>query len=122
MFEEKPDHLTGRVWSSRFGTGTGGAASGPCMACAMQFPVFQHRMPAFIALNRAGVSYSPGGVAAADVRLEDRPRLRLNNDVSTVGGMHGRVAVAMEHDRRQRRADAAARRFAARVVQGFFRA
>jgi hypothetical protein len=47
-------------------------------------------------------------MAMADCRLEGRARLRLNNDVAAVCGMHGRVSVTVEYDGRQRRAGARA--------------
>jgi hypothetical protein len=48
--------------------------------------------------RRAGIADPARGLSAADRRLELRARLRLSNDLLTIDGMDGRVAIAMEHD------------------------
>src|SRR5215207_6932325 len=70
------------------------------MARPVQNPMLEHRVSAVIARDRAGIADPAGSLSAADRRTEIRSRLRLSNDLVTIDGVDGRVAIAMEHDGR----------------------
>ena len=67
MREEEAQHFPRRVRASRVGVGAGGTASRPCVAAAMNVPVFGNHPPARVGKAGAGI-----GMAVAT-----RPRSTL---------------------------------------------
>ena len=70
------------------------------MAGSVKNPLLQHRSPAFIRLNGAGVTHPSRCLAAGDGGPKIRRSLRLGNDLIPVDGVDGRVAVTVKHDGR----------------------
>ena len=88
---------SGPLW---FSVGPARTSAGPGVARPVKNPMLEHRVSAVIALDRAGIADPARSLSAADRRLEIRARLRLSNDLVTIDGIDGRVAIAMEHDGR----------------------
>jgi hypothetical protein len=65
-------------------------------------PMLEHRVSAVVAFDRAGIADPAWSLTAADGRTKIRARLRLSDDLVTIDGIDGHVAIAMEHDGRYR--------------------
>jgi hypothetical protein len=100
VLEEEAHHLATGVGPVGLGVRSLSAPAGPCVAGSVKDPLLQHRSPAFVRLNGAGVLYPAQSLAAADGSPEIRSSLRLGNDLIAVDGVDGRVAVTVEHDGR----------------------
>src|ERR1700685_3345339 len=98
VIEEEAQHLFGGIRAARIGVGPGRAAAGPGVACAMDEPLLDQRLPARVDVPRANVGMTVGHVSLFYLCLEGHCERRLGDDVITVAGVHSGIAVAMKHD------------------------
>ena len=100
VLQEEPNHLGCGVGSLRKGMGTGGAATRPSVAGAMNDPLFHYRLAAGISMQYAAVREPTRDLAFFDPPAERRALARLRNDCIGVAGVDRGILVAMEYDRR----------------------
>jgi hypothetical protein len=63
MLQEESKHLARRIGPLRIGVGAGGAAPGPGMAGALDYPVLEHGLTSCVGMDRAPVAPSAGGLS-----------------------------------------------------------
>jgi len=102
MLEKESQHFARGVGSARIGVGPGGAAARPGMAGPVDDPLFEHRLAGRVEVEAAAIIVPAGHPALFNAypQIRARRRRRLRNDLIAVAGMHGRVAIAVEHDGR----------------------
>jgi hypothetical protein len=103
MLEEKTQHFPRCVRSARIGIGARRTASGPCVSCSVDIPVLQHRASTRVAKDRAGIGMPSRYLPALHLLLRAYRSLRVLKDLIAVVWMHGRVAIAVKNDGRDRR-------------------
>ena len=87
VLQEKPNHLGRGVGSLRKGIGTGGAATRPSVASAMNDPLFHYRLAAGISMQYAAVREPTRDLAFFDPLPKRRALARLRNDCIGVAGV-----------------------------------
>ena len=103
MREEEAQHFPRRVRASRVGIGAGGTASRPCVAAAMNVPVFGNHPPARVGKAGAGTGMAVSHSSAKHPRCRARRFGGLVEYPLAVVGMDRGVAIAMENDGRHGR-------------------
>src|SRR5437868_12812364 len=100
VLQEEPNHLGCGVRPLRKSVRTGGAATRPSVASAMNDPLFHYRFAAGIGMQYAAVREPTRDLAFFDPPPERRALARSRNDCIGVAGVDRGVLVAMEDDRR----------------------
>ena len=102
VIEKEAEHFSRRIRSLRIGVGTGGTAARPGMTGAVNDPLLENGVAARIAVDGAGVGATAGDPAVLDRYscIGGQRFLQLGNDLVAVAGVHCRVLVTVEHNRR----------------------
>ena len=80
MLQEEPNHFGCRVGPLRKGVGTGGAATRPSVAGAMNDPLLRYRLAVGIGMQYAAIREPTRDLAFFDPPAERRALARLRND------------------------------------------
>lgn len=100
MLEEKTQHFSRCVRSSRVSIGACGASSRPCVSSAVDAPVLDDMTPAGVAMDGASIGVASSDPSAMHVAFRARRSDRLLNYLIAIVGVNCTVAIAVKNNGR----------------------